>query len=185
MKQNNTAIPTKEKTALIIIDVQERLLPVIEDGEKLITQVNILIDGARILGIPIIFTEQYPKGLGSTIVQVHKEPDDLLIEKVSFSCLGNEIFSKELKNLNADHLILAGAEAHICVLNTALDALQEGYTIHLVADAISSRTTLNRQYGIERMRQSGVFVCTTEMILFQLLKEAGTDVFRKISHLIR
>ena len=180
-----TAIPTKENTALIIIDVQERLLPVIDDGDEMIRQVNILIDGARILGIPILFTEQYPKGLGSTCAQVHKESDDRVMEKISFSCLGNEFFKKELKSLNVDHLILAGAETHICVLNTALDALEEGYTVHLVADAVSSRTPFNRQHGIERLRQSGVFVCTTEMILFQLLQEAGTDMFKKISHLIK
>lgn len=185
MKQNNTAIPTREKTALIIIDIQERLLPVIDDGDELIRQVNILIDGARILGIPILFTEQYPKGLGATCTGVHKKSDDVVIEKISFSCLGNDDFKKELKSLDADHLILAGAETHICVLNTALDAMKEGYTIHLVADAVSSRTQSNRHYGIERLRQSGAFICTTEMILFQLLQEAGTDVFKKISHLIK
>lgn len=181
----HTAIPTRDNTALIIIDVQERLFPVIADGDELIRNVNTLISGARIIGFPLLFTEQYPKGLGHTCPSLQKKSNDQVIEKISFSCLGDATFMKELKNLDVDHLILAGAEAHICVLNTALDALEKGYTVHLVADAVSSRTTSNRHYGIERLRQSGAFICTTEMILFQLLKEAGTMTFREISKLIK
>lgn len=182
---DHTAIPTRENTALIIIDVQERLLPVIANGDELIKNVNTLISGARIIGIPLLFTEQYPKGLGHTCATVQKTSDDRVIEKISFSCLGDDTFMEELKSLDVDHLILAGAEAHICVLNSALDAIERGFTIHLVADAVSSRTMSNRHYGIERLRQSGALICTTEMILFQLLKEAGTKTFREISKLIK
>ncbi|MBY5959563.1 hydrolase [Membranicola marinus] len=183
--KHSAAIPTRDNTALIIIDVQERLLPVISEGDELIRNVNILISGARIIGIPLLFTEQYPKGLGPTCASVQKESGDQVVEKISFSCMGNSTFVEEIKKLNANHLILAGAEAHICVLNTALDALDQNYTVHLVADAVSSLTPANRHFGIERLRQSGAMICTTEMILFQLLKQAGTDTFKRISKLIK
>lgn len=181
----STAIPTRDNSALIIIDVQERLLPVISDGDELIKNVNTLISGARIIDIPLLFTEQYPRGLGHTCATVQKESDDQVVEKISFSCLGDSTFMEELNQLDVEHLIMAGAETHICVLNTALDALDQDYTVHLVADAVSSRTATNRHFGIERLRQSGAMICTTEMILFQLLKEAGTDTFREISKLIK
>lgn len=172
-------------TAVIIIDVQERLFPVIHKGRELIQCVNQLIDGAEILDVPLLFTEQYPRGLGTTCAEVHKSSNHTTIEKISFSCLNEPTFKEELARLNIKNLVLAGAEAHICVLNTALDALAMGYAVHLVADAVSSRTESSKYYGIERMRQSGAFIATTEMILFQLLEKAGSPEFKKISQLIK
>jgi nicotinamidase-related amidase len=107
------------------------------------------------------------------------------MEKTEFSCLRNKEFLKKLKNLKVDTIVIFGIEAHVCVLQTALDAVENGYEVHVVADAVSSRTEENRSIGLERMRQAGAFIDSTEIVLFQLLEKAGTPEFREISMLIR
>ena len=181
----NLGIPKREHTALLVIDVQERLMPVIHGQETMFANVNKLLRGAEILDLETIITEQYPKGLGNTCKEIQLPENPVVIEKVCFSCLMNETVSEQLKLTNIKSLILCGAEAHICVLKTALDALKEGYEVHVVADAVSSRTPENKQLALDRMRQAGAFITSTEMILFMLLDKAGTDEFKAISKLIK
>ncbi len=181
----NLGLLEKNKTALLVVDVQERLMPVIHENEKMFASVNKLLRGAEILNLSTIITEQYPKGLGNTCKEIQLPENPVIIEKVCFSCMLSEPVSDELKLTNKKSLIICGAEAHICVLKTALDALKQGYDVHVVADAVSSRTPENKQLALERMRQAGAFITSVEMILFMLINQAGTDEFKAISKLIK
>lgn len=175
----------KETTALLVIDVQERLMPVIFEQEKIFANVNKLLRGAEILSLETIITEQYPKGLGNTCKEVEIGEGKTLIEKVCFSCMLSEPVTEQLKLTNKKSLIICGVESHICVLKTTLDAIKQGYEVHVVADAVSSRTVENKQIAIDRMRQAGAFITSVESVLFMLLDKAGTDEFKAISKLIK
>ena len=172
-----------EDCLLLVIDIQERLIPVIHQHEEVIHNANILLKGMEILGVPVIVTEQYPKGLGNTCKEIILGDDAKVTEKITFSCLGNDHIKESVQTKK--QIIICGVEAHICVLKTALDLLDEGYQVHLITDAVSSRKKENKQVAIERMKQSGVFISSTEMILFQLLDKAGTEEFKLISKLIK
>lgn len=178
-------IPIRNQTALLVIDIQERLMPVIKQRELTITNTNTLLKGAEIFSLKTIITEQYPKGLGNTCKEIILPQEHELFEKICFSCIQSEPLLKELKVGGIKDLVVCGVEAHICVLKTVLEAIQLGFTVHVVADAISSRATENKQLAIERMRQSGAYIVSTEMILFMLLNEAGTAEFKAISQLIK
>ncbi len=175
----------REKTALMVIDVQERLMPVINNGEQVLANVNRLIKGADVLKVPVIITEQYPKGLGNTCKELELPDNAPIIEKMCFSCMLSASVTMQLQHLNVNALLLCGVESHICVFKTALDALKLGFEVHVIADAVSSRTPDNKSIALERLRQAGAFIVSTEMILFQLLDEAGTDEFKAISRLIK
>ncbi len=180
-----TGILKKSKTAFILIDEQERLMPAIFNNTEVFENVNRLIEGSKILNVPLLVTEQYPKGLGNTCSEVKIPEGQEVIEKVCFSCLLSDPVIEKLKSLGIEQVVLAGVESHICVLKTALDALNSGLQVHVVADAVSSRKEYSKQIALERMRQSGAFIVTTEMVLFQLMDAAGTDEFKQISKLIR
>jgi len=165
----NSGLLQKETTALLVIDVQERLMPVIYEQEKIFANVNKLLRGAEILSLETIITEQYPKGLGNTCKEVEIGEGKTLIEKVCFSCMQSEPVTEQLKLTNKKSLIVCGVESHICVLKTTLDALKQGYEVHVVADAVSSRTAENKQIALDRIRQAGAFIVSTEMVLFMLL----------------
>ena len=175
----------KETTALLVIDVQEKLMPVVQDAEQIFANVNRLIKGVTTINVPIVITEQYPKGLGNTCAEVEIPEGIQPIEKICFSCIQSANVLEELKARNITSLIVCGVESHICVLKTTLEALEKNIEVHVVADAVSSRTTANKQLALERMRQSGAFIVSTEIILFQLIDEAGTDAFKTISRLIK
>jgi len=182
---SNIGYLKRGKTAILVIDVQERLIPVISNKDEVISNVNILIKGSKILDIPLLVTEQYPKGLGPTCSEVILPAGELPIEKICFSCYLSDPVRQQLNDLEIKSVILAGVEAHICVLKTALDLLDHDYKVHIVADAVGSRKAENRLVALERMRQSGAFITSTEMVLFQLLDQAGTEEFKQISQLIR
>ncbi|MGB9596261.1 MAG: hydrolase [Candidatus Poribacteria bacterium] len=169
----------------LLIDIQEKFLPVIYDIQGVIDNANRLIQGASILDIPLLVTEQYPKGLGRTVDEIKLENDQQIIEKISFDCFACDEFVNAIDQINRKTIVIFGIEAHVCVLKTALSALSKSYEVHLIADAVSSRTQRNRDIAIERMRQSGVFIASTEMILFQLMEKAGTDEFKAISKLVK
>lgn len=173
----------REDCLLLVIDIQERLIPVVHQYQEVIDNANILLKGMEILGVPVIVTEQYPKGLGNTCKEILLGDDVKVMEKITFSCLANDYIKESVQTKK--QIIICGVEAHICVLKTALDLLDEGYEVHLITDAVSSRKNENKQIAVERMKQSGVFVSSTEMILFQLLDKAGTDEFKLISKLIK
>ncbi len=178
----------KEKAVLVAIDFQEaqtRIMPP-GVGKILIQNIKILITFARQLRIPILATEQYPKGLGRTIAEVREELGEIApIEKVSFSCCGAAAFNQQLEELKRTQIILAGIEAHVCVLQTAIDLIQRGCEVHVVADAVGSRKKLDWETGLKWMEKKGATISTTEIVAFQLLKEAGTEDFKKLSKFLK
>lgn len=181
----NIGLPNRTTTALLVIDVQERLMPVIQGSEGIFSNVNKLLSGAAVLGISTIVTEQYPKGLGHTCTEIQIPENVSIDEKMCFSCMRSDSVLAKLKQNNISDIIICGVESHICVLKTALDAIEQGFTVHVVQDAVSSRTIENKGIAIDRMRQSGTLIVSTEMILFMLIDEAGTDEFKAISKLIK
>jgi nicotinamidase-related amidase len=168
---------------LVVIDIQEKLMPVIHQADLVFSNTQKLIDGFTILQTPIVATEQYPKGLGKTCSEIVLPEQTTIIEKTSFSCLGEDLFHPMVKQKRS--LVLCGVETHICVLKTALDAVRAGFEIHVVTDATSSRNAGNKEMALVRMQQSGIFMTTMESVLFQLMDCAGTDQFKAISRLIK
>ena len=174
-------------TTLLIIDVQERLAPVMLNKEKLLDNLQRLIKGAKVLELPIIYTEQVPKKLGPTLSEIA----DLLvgvsdpISKSSFSCCGCNPFMQHLEKLERKQVLMAGIETHVCVYQTAIDLLKQGYNVQLVTDAVSSRTAENRQLAINRIKEAGAKLTSTEMALFELLRVAEGDKFRQVSRIVK
>jgi nicotinamidase-related amidase len=151
-------IVSRENTALAIIDVQERLAATMKDKDQVVHNIKLLIQAARLFNIPILVTEQYPKGLGRTVPEITVEiPKITPIEKMTFSCCQADAFNKELEDLKVDQIILTGMETHICVLQTALDALQDGYRVQVVEDAVCSRTRDRWETGLRQMEKAGEF----------------------------
>jgi nicotinamidase-related amidase len=179
----------RERTALVVIDVQDRLFPAMDADhrEEVMRNIKVLTATARRLQLGTLVTEQYPKGLGHTLQEVKDAlPAGVQpVEKVAFSCLGVDAFRSRLTAAGARQLLLVGIEAHVCVLMSALDLLAEGYAVHIVADAVTSRTQANWRLAMAQLRQAGAVVTTTETVLFQLLRQADTDDFRELARLIR
>lgn len=176
----------KKSTALVIIDVQEKLTNVIFEKEKLVQNLVKLIEGAKVLGLPIIWTEQYPKGLGETIPELKSILEEIKsIEKIHFSCCGEPDFRFELEKASAHTLLVAGIEAHVCVYQTVADLIDSSFQVELVTDAISSRIPENRELGIKKCEDLGANLTSVEMCLFELLKQAGTFEFKAISKIVK
>jgi nicotinamidase-related amidase len=176
----------KERTAAIIIDVQERIFPVIWENEKLTKNLSTLIQGLKIMNVPVFITEQYVKGLGPTIEPVaFLLPTHQRIEKMSFSCCDEPRFLEGLAVSGKENVIIAGIESHVCVLQTALDLKRNGYNPVVVEDCVSSRKENDKHFAIERMRQEGAVITTVESLLFELLRYSGTEQFRGISRLVK
>jgi nicotinamidase-related amidase len=177
---------SREESALAIIDVQEKLFPLIYDKEKVLENLKKLIQFAKIVGMPIILTEQYPSGLGRTISEIKEIlPDAQIIEKVEFSCFGSEKFRDVLRDLDVKNLIVAGIETHICIAQTAIEGVSNGYRVCVVSDATSSRRLEDKNIAIERMKQNNVIVASTEMLIYELLRRAGTQEFKETLKLIK
>lgn len=177
---------SREKSVLVIIDVQEKLFPLIHDKERVLKNLRKLIQFAKIVGMPIILTEQYPKGLGRTISEIKEILQDAQpIEKVDFSCFGSEKFRDVLKNLGVENLIIAGIETHICIAQTSIEGVGNGYRVSVVIDATSSRSIEDKNISLERMKQNNVIVVSTEMLIYELLRRAGTREFDETLKLIK
>jgi nicotinamidase-related amidase len=176
----------KEDAVLLIVDIQERLAVIMKEKDKVVNSCRHLIELAKMQGIPVVVTEQYPKGLGRTLPELQSAvPGYKPIEKTAFNCCGEPAFLTEIKKLGKKQIIMTGMETHICVLQTTIGLLQEGVTVHVVQDATCSRAKENWKTGIAFMRDAGAVVTCTETVLFQLLKVAGTDEFKKISQRIK
>jgi len=176
----------KEESIGLIIDVQERLFPHISENKELEKNINILIQGMKILKMPVMVTEQYSKGLGPTIPTIKTSLGDIrYYEKNSFSCCDNKYFDYEFSGLNKKIVVIAGIEAHVCVLQTSIDLIERGYQPVIVEDCISSRKMLDKQVAIERMRHEGALVTTYESVLFELARVSGTEQFKAISKLVK
>jgi nicotinamidase-related amidase len=152
----------------------------------MVANLKILVSAARRLDVPVLVTEQYPKGLGRTLPELRTLlADTTPFEKTAFSCAGAEGFVDRLRAVGADHVILTGIEAHVCVLLTALDLLKQGLRVSIVADAVCSRRPANLEIGLGQARQAGAVVTATETVVFQLLGRADSDTFRELSKLLR
>ena len=172
-----------EQCALIIVDIQNKLLPPIWEKERLVRNVQLLIRLAGILKIPSIVTTQYAKGLGETVPDIADLlPNTPSIDKLMFSCFGSDAFCSTLKRLPGRRttILLCGMEAHICVMQTALGAVREGYLVHVASDAVSSRTELNWRIGLDRMGAGGAILSSAEMMLYELLRSSGAPAFKEL-----
>lgn len=173
---------------LLVVDVQERLFTAMdaERRDEMLRNAKTLAIAARRLGVPIVATEQYPKGLGPTLPELRELLEDAItFEKVTFSCCGADGFLDQLRAADSTHVILVGLETHVCVLLTAVELLQLGFRVTVVADAVCSRARANHEIGLGEARQAGAVISTTETVVFQLLGRADTDVFREVSKLLR
>ena len=171
---------------LLVVDIQEKLAPAIHDSEQVTANSVRLLEGARLLGVPAFVSEQYVKGLGSSVAEIRAAAVDAqFFEKTHFSCAAEPGVVEMLRATGRQKILLTGTETHVCVLQTALGLLAAGFDVFLVADAASSRTPENRQAAIERLRAAGVHIVTTEMVLFEWLHRAATDDFRALLPLIK
>jgi nicotinamidase-related amidase len=175
-----------QSSALLIIDLQERILPVTSNYQRVVDKTIILIKGFKELNLPIFYTEQYPKGLGPTVRSIANELGDLKpFNKMSFSCSGAENLFEELQNKKLSQIVVCGIEAHVCVQQTVLDLIENGFQVNLVANATSSRTDIDYNIAIERMRYYKAEISTTESVLFELLNVCGTPHFKAISKIVK
>ena len=176
---------SREGSVLVVIDVQDRLLPIIVDKERLVNNIMKLVEFAKIVNMPIILTEQYPKGLGRTIKEVKELlPDVQPIEKTAFNCFSAVPFKEKIRAIGASTLIIIGIEAHICVCQTALDAVDD-YHVCVVSDAVSSHAQEDLATGLERMKTNGVAIASTDMLMYELIGDAESEVFKKSRHLLK
>jgi nicotinamidase-related amidase len=172
-----------DQCALIVVDIQEKLLPPIFQKEILVKNSKLLIRLAGVLKIPVLMTTQYAKGLGNTVPEIASLlPETQAIDKQMFSCFGSEVFCSLLKRLpgNRNTVLLCGMESHICVSQTVLSALREGYLVHVASDAVSSRTEWNWKIGLERMRAAGAVISSTEMMIYELLRASNAAAFKEL-----
>lgn len=174
-----------DESVLLVVDVQERLLPVIDDWQRLLDNVMWLVQVAQRLGVPVLASEQYPRGLGPTHVDLRAllpAPD--IVEKQHFSCVAAGMFQpgpSRLPGAQRSQVVVCGIEAHVCVLQTVLDLRAQGRQVFVVADAVSSRDPASQALALERMRRHEVEVVSREMVAFEWLKQAGTPLFKEIS----
>jgi len=172
-----------DQCALIVVDIQEKLLPPIWEKERFVRNAQLLIRLAGILKIPTLATTQYSKGLGNTVPEIASLlPDTPTLDKLTFSCFGSDVFCSLLKRLPGPRttVLLCGMETHICVMQTALGALRDGYLLHVASDAVSSRTEMNWRIGLERMRAAGAILSSTEMMIYELLRSSGAPAFKEL-----
>ncbi len=176
----------RENTVGLVIDIQERLVPVMEENELLVENCRKLIEGLQILGLPLLVTQQYTKGLGETIDEIKSViPNFEYIEKKDFSCQDEPVFAEKLALTGAQTVIICGIESHVCVLQTAIDLKAAGYTPVVVFDCVSSRSFDNVDLAAERFRYEGIMMTSCESVLFELTRSAGAPGFKEISKLVK
>ena len=176
---------SRQGARLVVVDVQEKLVPSIPVAEQLVRNCRRLIEGARVLGVPVYATEQYPKGLGGTVPALAELLPERP-EKLCFSCAGTLAWGPAAEQADGrDQIVVAGIEAHVCVLQTALDLLAQGYRVHVPADAVASRHKLDWKIALRRMEASGATLTTAESVLFECCEAAGTPEFKEISRLVK
>jgi nicotinamidase-related amidase len=177
-----------DQCALTVVDIQEKLLPPIFNKETMVRNSQLLIRLAKILSLPVMVTTQYSKGLGATVPEIASLLTDVrTIDKLEFGCFGSDEFRSSLKKLpgNRNTVLLCGMESHICVTQTALGALNDGYLVHVASDAVGSRSEANWKVGLDRMRDAGAVISSTEMMLYELLRCSGTKEFKELLPFIK
>ncbi len=177
----------REEAVLVIIDLQERLMPAMKNDKDVESTVGRLAAGWKALGLPVLLTQQYTQGLGTTVESLRTILGDAYapVEKTSFSAMGEPEFVRALEALGRRTVVLAGVESHVCVQQTALDLLEAGYRVFLVADAISSRSNGDKKYAQRRMSDAGAVVTTYEAVLFELVGGAREEGFRQVSAIVK
>jgi nicotinamidase-related amidase len=176
----------RDRAALVVVDVQEAFRPAVIDFDRIASNVALLVQGSRVLDLPVLVTEQYPKGLGHTVPEVARHLDSVEpIQKVCFSAAESDQFDAALTECGRQQVLLCGIESHVCVSQTADDLLAGGREVHVARDAVSSRTAENRELGLHKMERSGAVVTSVEAALFELLRAAGTPEFKQIQRLIK
>jgi nicotinamidase-related amidase len=173
--------------SLLLVDVQERLLPAMAEPDRVVAKCQVLLKAAEVLALPVTISEQYPKGLGPTVAGLQKN-SAVSMQKTAFSCWRDDGLKSHFigkHEAGRAQVIVAGIEAHVCVLQSCIDMAQAGCAVCVVADAVSSRRTESADLALDRMRMAGVQVVTTEMVVFELLEKAGTAEFRELSMLIK
>lgn len=176
------------QSVLLVIDMQERLSAAMDQDElqRVVKNVGILLDSAQALSVPVIVTEQYVKGIGPTLAALKDKAGGASFhEKLSFSCCGEEGFMSQLRESGRKQVVVCGMETHVCVQQTVLDLLHEGYVVHVVKDAVTSRAPANRDTAVEATTLAGAVPASTESVVFQWLKVAGTDLFKQVSRLVK
>jgi nicotinamidase-related amidase len=179
---SQTELLRPETTTLIVIDVQEKLLPAVWENERVVGNITRLLHLARILGVKMLPTTQYQHGLGPTVTEVAGLLPESPLDKTSFGCLGDPRIRERLQSAAkpGEALLVAGIETHICVMQTVLGALGEGYQVHVASDATSSRSPRNFELGLERMRSAGAVISSTEMAIYELIRRADTAAFKQM-----
>ncbi|HOW57923.1 MAG TPA: hydrolase [Smithellaceae bacterium] len=177
---------SRTAAVLIVIDIQGNLAQAMLDKENLFASAVKMIRGAHIFNLPVIATEQIPEKLGRTIPQINAELNGGgIISKESFSCWGSDIFRQELEAHSRRQAIVLGIETHVCVYQTVLDLIAHGYDVHVVADAVSSRTAANRSIGLARMQEAGAHITSTETVLFEMLRTAADSKFKDVYKIVK
>lgn len=177
---------SRDKSCLLVVDVQARLAPAMHGEQAVVDNTRLLLKAARRLDVPVLVSEQYRRGLGPTVDAVAEHvPAGSVVEKMHFSCLNDAGFAERFRRTGRPMAVVAGIEAHVCVLQTAEQLLEAGADVFVVADATSSRTPANHGAALDRMRQAGARVVTTEMVVFEWLEKAGTPEFKELSALIK
>jgi nicotinamidase-related amidase len=172
----------RDRTVLVVVDVQEAFRDVVGEFDAVAGNAAVLVRGARILGVPVLVTEQYPRGLGETVAELAEHLDGIpRLEKVVFSAAQAEGFDLG----GRDQALVCGIETHVCVAQTVADLLDEGLDVQVATDAVSSRTAANRRAGLAKMEATGAMLTSTEMALFELLGRAGTPEFKEVQALVK
>ncbi|MBA2710420.1 MAG: hydrolase [Tatlockia sp.] len=172
----------RSKSCLLLIDVQEKLMPLVINSEAVLQRCEWLIRLAKDLNVPLLVSEQYPQGLGTTVKPLRSLiSEGKFIEKMDFSCNKSPNFQNHLQSLKKQQMVLIGIETHVCVLQTAFDLLQAQYEVFIVVDAVSSRFELDFNYALKRMKQNGIHLITSEMVFFEWIGQSGTPEFKTLS----
>ncbi|MGN7476885.1 hydrolase [Solibacillus silvestris] len=176
----------KEEAVLVLIDIQGKLAQIVDESGFIVNNIATVVQGAKLLQLPILWLEQYPKGLGPTDERIAEHlTDEKPIEKITFSAYDTEEFVQALEQTGRKKILLAGIEAHICVYQTAAQLMENGYEVEVLADCVSSRTAGNREVGIQKMIQLGAQITSVEMALFEMQQVAKGDTFKEISKLVK
>lgn len=170
------------KSCLLVVDIQDKLVPAVQQPEQLISNTRWLIEIANLLKVPVLTSEQYPKGLGETTPSLKEIlPTEGFMEKTFFSCMSEPSCNEKINSIRPSQVVIVGMEAHICVMQTAIQLKQQAREVYVVADCVSSRSVEDKQFALERMRQAGIYIVTREMVAFEWMQKSDTEMFRHIS----
>ncbi len=172
----------EKQSCLLVVDIQDKLVPAVHQHRQLVDNSKWLIEVAQIIGVPILTSEQYPRGLGGTIAEIDQlVPAEGKMEKVHFSCAADRSCLEKIQATERQQVVIIGMEAHVCVMQTALQLQMAGKQVFVVADAVASRNPVDKEYALQRMRQNGLQIVTREMVAFEWMEKSATETFRRIS----